>query len=396
MSDKLYLIIAQYFRTTKKKVIVHNDPKLVNSPYSNIRVKETEEYYDTERTFIDNLSERTQKNETSVELSLVDRNKIETPQALLAVIKRATNHYKEFTREKIFNWRKPVVFKIKFHDATTTVFECTSRFNHRDALKFEERLRQLFFDKKASSETKHLSKGIIYIQWDDVEFANKRLHIKYKEKRYWIECENATMELQGLKRLLFRKSNLGLEIDMSTPPFKVVNAELLQNVIKYLSVHYRLTNSILDIPNFEFRAYLKELKSIQSSVITQLFKDEYIAALMDYHCMDFPLLPVLELNNQQEEPSLIFTLERKNKVFLVWENKSHGRATYIFTATLESYVRTCQNLYDFIRAELKRKRIGLIDYEKQLKEKGIALNYEAKVIHSNLEAWRSSFLEQLW
>lgn len=187
-------------------------------------------------------------------------------------------------------------------------------------------------------------------------------------------------------KILFRKSENGLLINISSDPITIHDTEALDNVIKYLDIQYRLTNEALDAP--EFQRCISELKKVQYSLSRYLFKNIFFDYLLSSHCLDCPIIPVIELNNSLEEPSFIFTIKKNNEFYLIWENKNDGRATNIYKVNvIKDYSQAIQNLFDLIKASLKNKRSGISNYSSQLPEINSSIKYMGKIAHSDLNGW---------
>lgn len=108
-------------------------------------------------------------------------------------------------------------------------------------------------------------------------------------------------------------------------------------------------------------------------------------------------IPKIILNGENEiiktEPSLLITVLKKEKAFIIWESLLDIKATYIFTCKKDELSDRKQSIIDFIGSPIsKNKRTSLIK-SKQLQSK---LNFQKRIFHKDdFDSWRNSLLRSL-
>lgn len=69
----------------------------------------------------------------------------------------------------------------------------------------------------------------------------------------------------------------------------------------------------------------------------RIYDNAYLKFLFELHAPEYKLIPIIENNNKKKEPSIIFRFKTKtDKILVVWENYTPGRATHIFVDTGEN------------------------------------------------------------
>jgi hypothetical protein len=129
-------------------------------------------------------------------------------------------------------------------------------------------------------------------------------------------------------------------------------------------------------------------QNITNDQILKLYnssKSQYIKYLSERHSPTFKIIPIFEITLKNKETkyyefSFIFTIEKNNKYYLVWESTEIDKATYIFrfhsAQTLNEGSKSLQSYIMSKKIKNKRQRLRLRQNELvQL------LNYYSNINH---------------
>lgn len=291
--------------------------------------------------------------------------------------------------DKIFNFQKPIYCGLVLQDNHYHIGQYKIPLRSQQEIEYLENVI-LFFEQQNIIEPKpELTKDLSYVEWSQVEFLDKRLRIKIETNYFYIPFEKSTVHHERMKLILFKYRKEGLIVKKGLFNYELTDSNIIENLITFFNLHLNLTNNFLNIPITN----TLDLKftNLRTHISSFFSKDLYVDKLINLHSTEFGIIPVYEPHNTNEELSYIFTIQKKQYVFLVWESICDDRATYIFKTTKANYINNCQTVYDYIKSNLRRKRIGIKDYELQLKEKGISLNYFQKILHTNYLGWEENF-----
>lgn len=295
----------------------------------------------------------------------------------------------------LFKLEKPITFKVNLNNQTLNMKEVNYNDNsnskgwlenyHNKAVKLFIKEFGHYFD---SSYQDNID-DFIYIPWQDVIFYNGFIQIKIKNKRIEITIATSNEVLNELTTILSKKSEDGLIFSKNDKNNYILqNEEVLQNVVLFLKIQYKLNN--LEMGDPAFKSLISEFKNVFNTARHSLPKSYYFNYLFENHDIEYPVVPVSEINQSIEEPSYIFTLVKNNNIYLIWENKNEGRATYIFHSEVPTYSKTLQILHDYIKADLKRKRSNINQYTNQLIELSNSIKFIGKISHSDLGTWKDN------
>ncbi|NOT94091.1 hypothetical protein [Ferruginibacter sp.] len=286
MDNSLTILASQYYKEVKKRIFIKADKNLKNSEYSNIRrnaLQNDIDFFESKRVFTKLPEDRIPENEVSKEFIVDDITQFEDENILTRyILKNVTNWLKStkvissITKNKsIFSWDKAIILTIKFRNTSIVIIECRFPFADKRKQLITESLTKITREiltnvpQKKSSIKVSIDSNVINIPWDDIEFLDRKLIIKNNKELNSIECMESSKELQELKKILFKKSNLGLKINIAKKPYIIINLEILNNIIKFLKIQYKFTNNFLSVP--EFKELLNQTKQIQKACCDFLF-----------------------------------------------------------------------------------------------------------------------------
>ena len=207
-------------------------------------------------------------------------------------------------------------------------------FNEMEVKKIQARNKFLFGslpikDKK----TKKLENAFFearFIQWDKVRFLDGSILFELAKDSFSkpFPCKLARKSFNFLKKYFVNKRLSPLRVIFSKDqPIEVSNSDELKTVLEILKIENHLYHTSVNNETPE-PLNLSKLSLNKNNIckIYKLFsKSLYFDFFIDHHNDNFKVVPIPELilNKSLEiakiEDSFIFTIQKKNFVFLLWE-----------------------------------------------------------------------------
>jgi hypothetical protein len=235
----------------------------------------------------------------------------------------------------------------------------------------------------------------IAVKWQDVLFEDFLIKVKYggnfsqgypvsesRKSFRFLKNYIKSLRLPALSILL-----VGNEIR------QIKNAESVREMATLLRIKEQLIEDFQKGKSTTAVAMMEKIKSVSKQLLTQIA----IAGTGEVMCIEylasqlaggFKPIPAFEIipsgNSLNTEDTFIFVLERKSKLFLVWESTVHGRATYVFKTNNDCYLDVVQAIYDYIGSPRKAKRMSLRKRDADTSN----LGYDGYVTHSAFDHWQ--------
>lgn len=159
---------------------------------------------------------------------------------------------------------------------------------------------------------------------------------------------------------------------------------------------------IIIILNAEVSAFsiLESLESLSTKAFNYFYKNKdltpYLQELCKLQALDYRIIPVSEpigLYKTNIKESFIFTIQRANVIYLIWESVEEKKATFLFTTDLSEYQKDLQSIFDYISSQLKNKRTNL--RQGISNDEGYKLRSHRTFYHTALDKWKEKLFESL-
>lgn len=226
----------------------------------------------------------------------------------------------------------------------------------------------------------------IDIEWKDVVFASGYLQVPDPfGSRVDIKDENIDETVRSMCRYL-KKIIPHLTVHFGrNGEANIVNADELHETVVALQVKNDLAKLIREgKTTTEILKTIDQLSKKQQRIFIPQDKTPYINFLLEKHVTNkYPLVPIVEYIGGSREEGALYTVMIDDQPNIVWENNNDSRASYVFRCTEENYIETRQLVFDFIMAEVSKKR-------RYLNSKECTTIFKEKprmVVHSNLKSW---------
>jgi len=140
----------------------------------------------------------------------------------------------------------------------------------------------------------------------------------------------------------------------------VLDTEYFNEILHYLKCKDELELLIEnENTNNSFKLYHNIIPQKLSTIYFPKDKTEYLNYFCEIQSEMYKIIPVQEICNNNIEDSFLFTIEKGNNIYIVWENINPNRATYIFQSTRIKYVNDLQFIFDYLISDIKAKRENL-------------------------------------
>jgi len=233
------------------------------------------------------------------------------------------------------------------------------------------------------------------VEWHDVIFDDYLIKIKYDNN--FSQGYPVTESRKSFKYLRKYIKNLRLPalsvLLVGREIREIRNAEQVKEMVTLLRIKEQLIEDFQNGKPISAAAMLEKIKPVSKQFLTQmaiagngeLMCIEYLASHLAENFKPIPAFEIIPSGNSvSTEDTFIFVIERQSKLFLVWESTVHGRATYIFKATVDNYVEVVQAIYDYIGSPKKAKRMSLRNRDSETTN----LCYDGYVTHSAFDHWQ--------
>jgi|GEM_PF-3165987 len=235
----------------------------------------------------------------------------------------------------------------------------------------------------------------LLVNWENVHFEDFAIVIKdginYSMPFAFSEARKSFKFLKkyilGLKREPLQVIMIGNKI------ISIENLEQLKDLVTILKVRNEFIEQFKKSVPVSIKSILKIIEPLSVHFLVEVAKANtedfnFIDYLTEKQAPEYKPIPVFEIiptgQTFHSEDTFIFTIRIGSTYYLIWESTLPGRATYIFTATAESYEETVQQIYDYIASAQKAKRMKLRKKDEQAAE----MNCLTYITHSSFDHWK--------
>jgi hypothetical protein len=178
-----------------------------------------------------------------------------------------------------------------------------------------------------------------------------------------------------------------IKIEWNASTAQIADQINFDKVLAYLVCKENLSSFFTD-EGCDYRKYYDSIPAKLSHLFFPKSKTEYLNFLCEVHSPAYKIVPVQETLNNLIEDSFLFTVERSETVYIIWENTNISRATYVFRVAPEQYEERLQFVFDYIVSSIraKRQRLHSDDIDKEIFGDFEIIN------HTDIEAWKERLM----
>lgn len=241
---------------------------------------------------------------------------------------------------------------------------------------------------------KNTQQKSIEVDWQDVLFDDFMIRVKYSPHfsgPFHVSESRKSFKLLKNYILSLRLNPLKIHLK-GNEIIAIENINQLHNVVRILSIKSELIDNYRKEVTTNIRSVLDSIMGINTEFLIKLAKAknedicvDHLARLQDRSFKPVPVFEIIPTGNTfNTEDTFIFTITRKNRIFLIWESTVNGRASYIFTSKENDYEDILQSIYDYISSYQRTKRMKLRTKDNSASD----LNYVTFITHNSFEKWK--------
>lgn len=228
----------------------------------------------------------------------------------------------------------------------------------------------------------------IQLNWDQIFFYEGRLIIELENESHSILDKRSKIYYNPLKAFYQKREIKAPELLKYNGKVQLIN---IDNFFEYIMLGKLYYDILIDGDLSRLNLFLKSIanQNLTNDQILKLYvnsKSQYLKYLSERHSPNFKIIPIFEITLKNKDTkcydfSFIFTIEKNNKYYLVWESTETDKATYIFRFhTEESLNEGSKSLQSYIMSKkIKNKRQRLRIKQIDLVQ---LLNYYSNLNHT--------------
>ncbi|MDR1700754.1 MAG: hypothetical protein LBR68_06140, partial [Lachnoclostridium sp.] len=168
------------------------------------------------------------------------------------------------------------------------------------------------------------------VQWDNVTFEDRYLVIRGVVPRRSIDLffKPAQASFNLIKRRI-KQQLQPFKIQVTGDQVRLLDNIYIGEVVEYMECKDAL-DKMLESGLPDYRGYYDRIPSRLSALFFPKDKREYLDILCDLQSDNRKIVPVAEIMGDTVEDSFLFTIERGEVIYIIWENTNLSRATYVF------------------------------------------------------------------
>lgn len=233
------------------------------------------------------------------------------------------------------------------------------------------------------------------IEWNNVFFENNKIKVKYGNvysDEYYFELSRSSFEILKPFILIQRLKPLKVKI-YGNKIISISNLTDILNVFKILTLKSEIYIYFNQEQSKSFNKITSLIHKLENKDIIDFYRilehNNYLEYLCQKQSEDYKIIPATELvvSNQNiisEDDAFLFTINNKQKLYIIWESILINKATYIFETNKINYLEDLHFIFDFIASDNDKKRFKL---GALIKDKDNKFNLVYKLRHSTKEEW---------
>jgi len=175
----------------------------------------------------------------------------------------------------------------------------------------------------------------------------------------------------------------------------IENINEITVALNILSIQEELSKDLFNFPDISFSSINRKYINITNNDISKLYKlkekSKYIRILCELQSESLKIIPITELSVSKAkgeifDDSFLFSVEKDNIVFIIWESAEINKATYVFKTNNNNYFEIALLIFHYITSDESTKRLRL---RKAIKERNNKLGVLEFIDHDSLEQWVS-------
>lgn len=236
---------------------------------------------------------------------------------------------------------------------------------------------------------------IVYINWDKIKFDNSTVWLLINSTKWYSYPLKISRKSFEFLRPYFIKFSLPM-IEVVTCQNKIKSIKNLNEItttLNILSFQDELSKELYSLPNVDFSKLNIKYSSLTNDDITNTFKlkekGKYIKHLCEIQSDGLKIIPINEISsfydtNKVYSDSFLFSIEKKEQIYVVWESSEINKATYIFELAKRNYFDVIQLIFNYIVSDETVKRMRL---RKAIKNKQNNLHVIDFIEHESFHTW---------